>query len=96
MPDQLTEQLQRISGKLRKAVEGHSARLKKIENLEKENNALKEREKELLIEIRQLKEQVFLLKASAEPLNPDDKREFEKMINEYLGAIDKCIAKLKR
>ena len=96
MPDHLTEQLHRISGKLKKAAEEHHARQKKIEKLENERNEWIEREKELVSEIRDLKEQVFLLKASVEPLNPDDKREFEKMINEYLGAIDKCIAKLKR
>lgn len=96
MPDQISEQIQRISKKLKKAAEAYSARLKAIEKLEKENDSLREREKDLLMEIRQLKEQVFLLKASSEPLNEDDKKVFEKMINEYLSAIDKCIAKLKR
>lgn len=96
MPDQLSEQIQRIARKLRQAAEQQRQRVSALEKLQEENRLLKEKEKELLQEVRHLKEQVFLLKASAEPLNETDKKSFEEMINEYLYAIDKCIAKLKR
>lgn len=96
MPDQFTDQINRISKRLRQAAERQRAWVKDIEKLKEENQHLKEKEKEMLLEVRQLKEQVFLLKASAEPLKADDKKTFEEMINEYLYAIDKCIAKLKR
>lgn len=96
MPDQVTEQIQRITAKLKKAAENYNARLRKIETLEKENQQLRLNEAALTSEIKSLREQVFLLKASSDPLNPDDKKTFEKMLHEYISAVDNCIAKLKR
>jgi hypothetical protein len=41
--------------------------------------------------ITQLQEQVILLKAAAVQMNDEDKKEFEKNINQYIREIDKCI-----
>lgn len=75
--------------------------LKQYNDLEKENAQLK---KELERSTRQtsqhqqtidiLKQQVDVLKISSGAWDENDKKEFEKRINNYIKEIDKCIALL--
>jgi len=41
-----------------------------------------------------MRQQELLLKASAAPLNPEEKKEMVQKINSYLRNIDKCISLL--
>ena len=45
-------------------------------------------------QITLLKEQVGILKAAAGQMNEADKKAFEKIINQYIKEIDKCIGLL--
>lgn len=75
--------------------------LKQYNDLQKENNVLK---KEIERSSRQaavnqqtidtLKQHVEILKISSGNWDENDKKEFEKRINQYIKEIDKCIALL--
>jgi hypothetical protein len=75
--------------------------LRRHHDLQKENIQLK---KELEISVKQssqhqqtietLRQQVEVLKITSSNWNENDKKEFEKRINQYIKEIDKCIALL--
>lgn len=74
--------------------------LKRYDSL-KENAVLKENYEKLKLQQEELKQRVdemrqqeLLLKASAAPLNPEEKKEMVQKINSYLRNIDKCISLL--
>jgi hypothetical protein len=88
------QQLKRIQEKLQLL-------LKEFHALRKENSRLKEeldrtgkRSKEQLKTVDDLKQQVSILKLGSAEMNDQDKKEFEKRINQYLKEIDRCIALL--
>jgi len=75
--------------------------LKRYDSLKKENAVLKENYEKLKLQQEELKQRVdemrqqeLLLKASAAPLNPEEKKEMVQKINSYLRNIDKCISLL--
>lgn len=75
--------------------------LRQYHELQKENNHLKKEIEKLSKQSLQhlqtneiLKQQVEVLKLSAGNWDENDKKEFEKRINQYLKEIDKCIALL--
>ena len=39
----------------------------------------------------QLQQQVHILKAGLNQMNPEDKKHFEKQLNQYIRDIDQCI-----
>ena len=93
MPE-LEQHIKRINDKLQQL-------LKKYQLLQKDN----ERQSKLIKELQQTKEsnieqiavlqqQALILKTSAGQMSETDKKEFEKMINQHLREIDKCIALL--
>ena len=93
MPE-LEQHIKRINDKLQHL-------LKNYQLLQKDN----ERQTKLIKELQQTKEsnneqiavlqqQVLILKTSAGQMNEADKKAFEKMINQHLREIDKCIALL--
>jgi small-conductance mechanosensitive channel len=93
MPE-LEQHIKRINDKLQQL-------LKKYQLLQKDN----ERQSKLIKELQQTKEsnteqiaalqqQALILKTSAGQMSEADKKEFEKMINQHLREIDKCIALL--
>jgi len=72
--------------------------LKKYASLQKENADLKneieiykEKYQRSLQKINSLETQVSILKTSAGTMNEDEKKNFEKKINQYIKDIDKCI-----
>ncbi len=75
--------------------------LKQLNNLQKENSQLHEVVKELKTKneedqllITQLGQQVAILKSAAGQLTEEEKKSFERNINQYLREIDKCIGML--
>lgn len=95
MAENLTNRLIEISGRLQTATTRYTDVTKQAEKLLAENKRLKEEREKMQGEIRMLREEVFLLKASLDPMEDKDKKEFQKIINEYLKTIDKCISILK-
>ena len=93
MPE-LEDHIKRINDKLHQL-------LKKNQQLQKDN----ERQSKLIKELQENKEnnnnqlaalqqQILILKTSTGQMNEKDKAAFEKMINQHLREIDKCIALL--
>jgi len=75
--------------------------LKKYASLQKENASLrseveryKEKQFQSLQKIDSLETQANILKTSAGSMNEDEKKNFEKKINQYIKDVDKCIAML--
>ncbi|MEJ7589709.1 MAG: hypothetical protein WKI04_19330 [Ferruginibacter sp.] len=90
----LEENIKRINHKLQQL-------LKQYQSLQKENGQLKTviaglkatRENETL-RIIQLEQQAGILKSAAGKMNDPDKKMFEKLIEQYIREIDKCIGLL--
>ncbi len=91
---ELQKNITRINEKLQQL-------LKQFQVLQKEN--LQQREQIAGMQAQQLKdaaalkqmqEQVLVLKAAAGSMTDADKKEFEKNINRYMKEIDKCIGYL--
>lgn len=75
--------------------------LKKYAALQKENASLiseielyKEKERQTLQKIDSLEMQTRILKTSAGSMNEEEKKGFEKKINQYIKDLDKCMAML--
>jgi len=75
--------------------------LKKYSALKKENENLKDllkksnqNEEEYKSVLHDLDQKVNILKAASGQMNENDKRAFEKKINQYIKEIDKCIGLL--
>ena len=88
------ENIKRVSGKLQQL-------LKQLQSLQKENaqlqlqlNEMETRHAEAGEQITQLTQQVAILKSAAGQLTPEEKKSFEKNINQYIREIDKCIGML--
>ncbi|MEI7963818.1 MAG: hypothetical protein WCH29_01540 [Chitinophagaceae bacterium] len=91
---ELQKNITRINEKLQQL-------LKQFQVLQKEN--LQQREQITGMQAQQLKdaaalkqmqEQVLVLKAAAGSMTETDKKEFEKNLNRYMKEIDKCIGYL--
>lgn len=95
MSDEILRSISNISAKLQKLVANRRQLESELNRAREENKILTERQSALEEEVRQMKEQILLLRASANPLENDDKKEFQKILNEYIRNIDKCIALLK-
>lgn len=95
MSDEILRSISNISAKLQKLVANRRQLESELNRAREENKILIERQYALEEEVRQMKEQILLLRASANPLENDDKKEFQKILNEYIRNIDKCIALLK-
>jgi cell division septum initiation protein DivIVA len=93
MPE-LDDHIKRINDKLQQL-------LKKNQQLQKDNErqskliaTLQESKETNSNQIAELQQQVLILKISAGQMNDIERKEFEKMINQHLKEIDKCIALL--
>lgn len=64
------------------------------EKLNRENEALKEKEKELQVQIDELTERLKLIVVTKTVFNKKDKQETKKQINDWVREIDKCISLL--
>jgi archaellum component FlaC len=91
----LQEHIRRIQEKLQQLVKQYGALQKENEKLSLQLSLLKEKENIQYQQIDELNQQVSLLKAAKSGMSEDDKKDFEKRINQYLREIDKCIAMLQ-
>jgi archaellum component FlaC len=91
----LQEHIRRIQEKLQQLVKQYSALQKENEKLSLQLSLLKEKENIQYQQIEELNQQVSLLKAAKSGMSEEDKKDFEKRINQYLKEIDKCIAMLQ-
>jgi transcriptional regulator NrdR family protein len=88
------EHISRIQEKLQQLVRQHQLLAKENEKLQKELDLSLQKEKIKQEQVDQLVQQVAILKAAKTTLNDEDKKDFEKRINQYLRDIDKCITLL--
>lgn len=77
--------------------------LKQMGRLQKENERLKEqlqeaalKESNALQQADELRQQLAILKFAAGNMSEQEKKDFEKKINQYIREIDKCIAYLSQ
>lgn len=90
----LEQHIKRITEKLHFILKNYSHLQRENEKLKNELLSVKSREaeKDDLLKLMGLRTEV--LKASKGTMSDDEKRIFEKTINQYLKEIDKCIALL--
>ena len=90
----LEEQIKRIHDKLQQLTRQHA--LLQKENTQLRQQLLESREQtgQHQAQLDSLKQQVQVLRLGAGEWNSEDKKEFEKRINQYLNEIDRCIALL--
>ena len=88
------ENIKRINGKLQQL-------LKQMQSLQKENAHLQGQVKDMETRhmddeerLAQLSQQVAILKSAAGQLTEEEKKSFEKNINQYIRELDKCIGML--
>jgi len=87
-------QIERISRKVKFLRE-------KKETLENENNHLKNEISKLLTtlaekdsQLHQINQQIQALRLVSSDLSPDEKKDLDKKLNDYIKQIDRCIALL--
>ena len=91
---ELEQHIKRINDKLQQLLKSYSLLQKDNERqtrLIAELQLEKEKDQQ---QIGSLKEQVNILKAAAGQMNEEDKKSFEKNLNQYIREIDKCISLL--
>jgi len=91
----LYSQLIQVREKLQLLLSRHEDAVKKIQQLSRENEKLKQQLAQSQEKTATLSEQVDALRIGSLALDADSKKELEKRINLYLKEIDKCMALLK-
>ncbi len=88
----INEHINALNAKLQVLLKKYAIMQKENESLKKEVHQLNENEKRIAERINFLEMQTSILKASSGTMEPGEKADFEKRINQYLKDIDKCIA----
>ena len=91
---ELEIQIKRIQEKLQQLIRKHDEVVKENQRLKKDLEKTTGQFSQHLQTIETLKQQVAVLKLSSGNWDEQDKKEFEKRINQYIREIDKCIALL--
>jgi len=92
--EKLEPHISKIQSKLQELLKQYNS-LKKLSVEQSETIAKLQQEKESQTKkIKALEEQQYILKSAAGELNQTEKKEFEKIINQYIREIDKCMALL--
>jgi len=86
--------IKRVYHKLQQLLKQYILLQKENEKLKEEVKQLHENKQQQLEQIDQLQIQVSLLKAASSQMNEEDKKVFERKINQYIKDIDKCITML--
>jgi uncharacterized protein YoxC len=86
--------IKRVYNKLQQLLKQYLLLQKENEKLKEEVKQLHENKQQQLQQIDQLQIQVSLLKAASSQMNEEDKKVFERKINQYIKDIDKCITML--
>ena len=92
----IDEQIKRINEKLQLMLNQFQLVKKENEKLRQELKQLKLKDIEQNTQIETLLQRVDILKASKAQLSEDEKRAFEKRINQYLKEIEKCITLIQQ
>jgi len=91
---ELDVHIKRIQEKLQQLIKQHHELQKENNQLKKELEKSSKQTSQHQQTIELLKQQVEVLKISSGNWDENDKKEFEKRINQYIKEIDKCIALL--
>jgi chromosome segregation ATPase len=91
---ELEGNIKRVNNKLQQLLKQYQFLQKENERKNREIAALNEANQNQSQQIEELQQQIMILKSAAGEMNPADKKEFEKHINQYLKEIDKCIGLL--
>lgn len=91
---ELEEHIKRVNTKIQQALKQLQSLQKVNKQLTDEVKSLKESHDSDLIRIAQLEQQVIILRSAAGKMNETDKKSFEKIINQYIRELDKCIGLL--
>jgi ABC-type iron transport system FetAB ATPase subunit len=92
--DALQVQLKRINDKLQQAAQRYQLLQKENEQLSKEVQQLRDKDKARQIRVDELEMKITALQTVTGQLGDADKKEVEKRINRYIREIDRCIALL--
>jgi cell division septum initiation protein DivIVA len=86
------QQFNTINDKLQLLLKQHNRLKKENERLRQELEGQRQHTASAQQTIQGLQEQIALLKFASGDMNDQDKKEFEKKLNQYIREIDKCIA----
>ena len=90
----LQQHIKRIQDKLQQLLKQYQLVQKENEKLQVQLQLAKENEHSAQQRTEELLQQVAFLKAAKTGLNDNEKKDFEKRINQQLKEIDKCISLL--
>ena len=88
------EHIKRINDKLQRLVKKYAQLQKENEKLKNDLYLIKASEKEKDEQLQLLALRIDVLKAARGDMKEEEKKRFEKKINQYLKDVDKCIALL--
>ena len=88
------QQFNTLSEKLQLLLKQHHRIQKENERLKEELQLAKSKETEALSKLEELQQQITIMKMGSSDMSDQDKKDFEKKINQYLKEIDRCIAYL--
>jgi hypothetical protein len=88
------EQLKRIQDKLQQLLQQHLLLQKENSRLKQELSEERKHHHEKALQAEQFQQRVEILKSSKEEMHGDEKKAFEKRLNQYVKEIDKCITLL--
>ena len=90
------QQFNSLNDKIQLLLWQHLRLQKENERLKQELNEAHKKESETKNRIDEFQQQISILKISSGEMNDQDKKEFEKKINQYIREVDKCIAFLSQ
>jgi chromosome segregation ATPase len=88
------EQLKRIQDKLQQLLQQYQLLQKENSKLKHEITEERKQHHEKSLQLGQLQQQVEILKSSKGGMYGEEKKAFEKRLNQYVKEIDKCITLL--
>lgn len=94
MPDAIEVHIARLQSKLNVLLKQHEGILAENKKLRTENARLILSGKEQNSQLVLMEQQLNILKSSAGRLEGEEKKAFEKTINQYIKTIDKCMTLL--
>ena len=90
------QQFNSLHDKLQQLLKQYGRLQKENERLREELQSAKKKETETQNRIDEFQQQVSILKISSGEMNEQDKKEFEKKINQYIREVDRCISFLSQ
>lgn len=94
MATDVTENLRELSAKLKQLISNYKAIQKENADLKQALLTTKEKHKELVEKVETLDQQILIIKASTTKMEGEEKRLFEKKIDQYIKDIEKTISVL--